>query len=426
MNHSRYLLLTALLIAGLLLPVALFNYLVDPFDRFQHSRSEGFNQYKPEIVGMQRLTKAYVLEGRQVETLIVGSSRSGEGIPCAELPGEPGSCYNASLAGANMRELRMLVQHAQDIHPLRHLLLGVDFISFLKLTAVEPPFDAQRLRGNQESEDLGAPLLRLRDSVQLLLSSSALRASLRTVYGQRGQLVSNGPALVDGVEDGSWRWVDGIPPMEEREWLARYLQQFTYTYNFYLHLLHRTLPAGTAYADILAMHLGEYRTLLEFCLARGIQPHIFLGPEHTSFQMAIMDAGRLPHYLAWRRAIGEATAAVYAAAGLDAPPVVDFAASTPAARMAMPAPGAAGILQWFLDGSHYAPAYGGRIARHLLGQELIDEAPYRPAPLRTDDSAAVEARMLDARRRYEQSHPGDARRLQRLLENFRRRPDQAQ
>jgi hypothetical protein len=61
----------------------------------------------------------------------------------------------------------------------------------------------------------------------------------------------------------------------------------------------------------------------------------------------------------------------------------------------------------------------------MLGQELIDEAPYRPDPLRTDDSATIEARMLEARRRYEQSHPGDARRLQRLLENFRSRPDQA-
>lgn len=126
----NYLRTTAWLIFVCLLFVVAFNRFMDPFDIFDGLRIEGINAKKPAFFTHLRLSKAFAVYKFKPTAIILGSSRSEIGID----PQHPGwgnqHVYNLGLANVNIYEVLRYLQHAQAIHPLKQVILMLDFFMF--------------------------------------------------------------------------------------------------------------------------------------------------------------------------------------------------------------------------------------------------------------------------------------------------------
>src|SRR5690606_20524678 len=102
--------LWVLLLLGLVL-LAGFNWLMDPHRFFNSPNIPGVNVYKT-FTSHMRIRKPIHIYQRAPTTLIMGSSRAGEGFHCEYLPGPFAECYNAAIRGITTYEQWRILEHA--------------------------------------------------------------------------------------------------------------------------------------------------------------------------------------------------------------------------------------------------------------------------------------------------------------------------
>ena len=124
-GYARSFLATLLLILSV---VGAATSTLDPFGIHRWIEVPGINAHKPATHARVRMFKAYEVERVKPETVILGSSRSHVGFSCRHpaLARLPGPCYNLAFDGATTREMFEYLVHANEIRPLRTVLLGLD------------------------------------------------------------------------------------------------------------------------------------------------------------------------------------------------------------------------------------------------------------------------------------------------------------
>jgi hypothetical protein len=136
---KRYLLLWLTLTSALLLGVAAFNLLVDPYRLFHLIDKPGFNVTKPKADAHGAMVKAYQVLYLQPQGLILGNSRAEYGIDPEQTawPTSARPVFNMALPGKSTEISLRYLQHvlasaegSQTRKP-RVVIWGIDFMDFL-------------------------------------------------------------------------------------------------------------------------------------------------------------------------------------------------------------------------------------------------------------------------------------------------------
>jgi hypothetical protein len=152
--------MTLLLISGFIL-------LVDPLNIFRLAKIEGFNKLKPyRFNGGMRETKSIDIESGGFDTLILGTSRTNQGIKTSHAFFDGKRPYHAALDGANFYEIYQVFEFAAKHNDIKMVVLGLDFSTFANDKTVIDSFYESRFAGKNilisNFSDLFSPLMLMR------------------------------------------------------------------------------------------------------------------------------------------------------------------------------------------------------------------------------------------------------------------------
>ena len=168
-------------VASILMVAAGFNWLIDPYGIFGTPQIMGINSNKTEGANYERVYKAFDIQRKQPATLIIGNSRTLYGLN----PDHPGikfrPAYNASLSNLSPEEALAYIKHAQNISPLKQVILATDFFTFNRYFRLPESFSEQRLAF---SGAFDRTVARLADWKNSLVSWKALGDSFGTLKTQ--------------------------------------------------------------------------------------------------------------------------------------------------------------------------------------------------------------------------------------------------
>lgn len=157
-----------------------FNRAVDPYGSFTSSKNS-HTITKAAVYRRVKLAKAYDIRRLHPEAIVLGSSRSHIGFRMTH-PGwnVPRALrYNAAFDGATTEEMYRYLVHAEMVHPLRQVLLGLDTWHLNHAPSwTRPDFDPALLFDEQP---LHNALVHAHD-VALLLSADTTRASISEIF----------------------------------------------------------------------------------------------------------------------------------------------------------------------------------------------------------------------------------------------------
>lgn len=172
-NFNKKLLLTLL---SLLVGLAFFNFIVDPFDIFKTVSINHFNALKPDKNRQQRVTKIVELklDKKPVDAIFMGSSRVDKSIDASyfiKLSGE--NTKNLAMNALTHNETIKIAQNALAIHPeIKTIYVGLDFFRFLESQA----------DGGRKVSVSNNKKLTINESNPLILSFDTVVASFNTVF----------------------------------------------------------------------------------------------------------------------------------------------------------------------------------------------------------------------------------------------------
>ena len=196
MPYRHYVIAVLSCLALLVTGVMLMNWLVDPLDVYRVVRKEGFNRVKSAYIPYARLAKPSQIERGQYERLALGSSRMLMGIPvdhAAWIQSGGASGFNASIQGADLRQIRDLLEHAVVTSHVKSVVIDVDLFMFNAWVPTgEYPYPVARF-----GETARERFVRERDTgLSLLFSPSITMASIDTL---RKQDEKKDKVMIDGT-----------------------------------------------------------------------------------------------------------------------------------------------------------------------------------------------------------------------------------
>ena len=267
--------------AVLLFAIAGINLVIDPYDIYSAPRLAGWNATPYKSEDTERMTKPIQMNGRPIETLILGNSKADFAIDPAvwrELTGEQ-YIYDAAMRDARLGESRRMLEHAIAGHPeLHRVLLSIDYESFRDNQHLSHAFDEVQTQSLHITPANFAKTLfsqdALRDSL-LTLRENHRRQTDAPVYAPDGKFSENELALIFGQED-----------------------------NFYKNLQGMVREQRNHAQDDRSIQYDELAAIRDLCASHGIELIVFVPPVHPLH--AVGNQSDFEDYAAWM----ERTAAI--------------------------------------------------------------------------------------------------------------------
>jgi hypothetical protein len=350
--------LAAMFFGGTLVIMGLL-WLADPFAIYRPPVLAAFNAEKPaEVVKLLgRRFKPGDIAREKPQFLILGTSRAERGFDMDDPWLGPG-WYNASLNEGTPYEALRLLQHANAINPVRHVVILINLKEYSDSDLRKrSDFPDDRLAVDaQTNVQHFAPLATMEDA---LLGWTSLEWGWRTVM------------VNDHVQDGPALPIDAIyhhGGLTEQGWKAS--QTFTG---------HRQMFHWIETAGIMPFYQGMSRdplrimdspgwhaftALLACCRDHGIAIDVAFAPEHARALYLIHATGLWPDLEAWKSAVVEAVR--------QGPPtwtLWDFSAVNEIAEALPPADDTSESMLYWRDTLHFRPLLGHRILAAVLGHQ---------------------------------------------------------
>ncbi len=330
------------------------NWLVNPYGLYASPTVAGFNQLKTGRSDRDRLIKAAAIIEQKPQHLIIGSSRTRQGID-PDHPLMPTHAYNASLNGITIYELRRYVEHAIANQPnLTHVTIGLDFFMFngytgsLTAQATNGLTDgAPATRPNVQSETvsqpeaapitqagfadyrLGRSHLSPQDVLATTLSIDALVESYQTLSKSRQSpdifpdWPDNGFSPHGKLADGNTQW--------------RFEQDLQYYFDHHSQYV------------LSSESLDNFAQIVAQCKDLGITLTVFISPSHAVQWEAIAATGEWETFEQWKRALVALT------------PVWDFSGYSDITTEPV-----SSVMANYADNSHYSKQVGDQVIARLF------------------------------------------------------------
>jgi hypothetical protein len=352
----------------ILLVLAVFSAVVDPYAAFRTRRIEGVNKYKPMALPFIRLVKPYHVNWLNYDVLVTGSSRAGRGIDCRYFQSRGERCYNAGVTGGGVYEAyRFLQQRTQ----LDRAIVFLDFFVFLREGKATESFEEERLLISSGGQlNTAYPQQAANDIFGLLFSLQTLKAARNT---KRWQDKSFTNPQADGMmyfdDWGRWGFDPGTldharPNLRVNRQVKRYghiLETMEAYYQEHAEDMDKS-------RENLQRHLEVYRQLLEFVYRQGMDASLVLSPSHISYWMLLHQSGFHDLFKYWIRnlvRINEEVAASYSRTAL---PLFDFSGANTVAVSGPPRrDDPQSFSKQFTDVMHFSRAVGDRMLDRILG-----------------------------------------------------------
>ena len=282
---KSYLTKVSLITFLLLVFVASFNALVDPFDFFDGPVINNFNQQKPEFQSHMRMTKAHQIRLQKPEIIILGSSRADTGLN----PNHPGFSvpqskrYNTALHSANIYEVFRYLQHAQSIHPLKQVILGLDFFMFNINKKNEADFVEERL----------APMKTgwIKDIFQALFTYDGLLASINTIEKQDKTGILYFP---NGFKNDNQNW-------EQIQKKGGHHQAAINNEKDTLYALDGFTFFALSNKEQQSKSINTFIEIITFCKKNNIDLRVFISPMHVRKIQLLHQIGLWSEFENWKK-----------------------------------------------------------------------------------------------------------------------------
>ncbi len=313
-----------------MIAVGLFNIIVDPYDAFDTPNFLGVNHSKPDKDNNDRLYKALDIIRIQPVTVLLGSSRTKQGLdPTHPALATDPPVYNLALNGPNVYEIRRYLEHAiANQKNLKEVIFGVDFFMFNSSLMNQPSFSESRLEKRH---------ITWQDAINSTFSIDTLYASRETIidsinqpnkddtYGENGFMPNRN---LDNNQT-EWRFNGGIKLYFE---------------------LHSNYQLSKPY-------LSDFKKIVQLCKEHDIKLKVFISPSHATDLEAIRATGRWQILEQWKREIVKIV------------PVWDFYYYNSITTEPI-----SNKMKNYADNSHYTPQIGNLVLDRILSYQ-DDQVP---------------------------------------------------
>ena len=395
MLRYRYYFIAVFLLLNLLVAsVALMNWLVDPLDVYRVVRKDGFNRVKSSYIPYARLAKPSQIERGNYQRLALGSSRMLMGIPVdnaawAQAGGQPG--FNASIQGADLRQIRDLFEHAvatsHEKNNIKSVLIDVDLFMFNAwMPSGEYPYPVATL-----DETDSHRFMRERDTtLNLLFSPNITLASIETL---RKQDDKKDKVMIDGTTN----------PAKE----LRQVMEDGYEVRF-RQFEDRMVRTGWstcsdnryAFSNASIDKMQNFRDILQIAKAHNINVKFFIPPVHVRF-LEVMDAAGLwnDYEMMKRKLLAEIISTYGDSTNQVA--LWDFSGYHQYSMESVPQQ--AGVaMDWYLDSSHFSQALGQKMLAVMFATPNAE--PAFGVQLRADNIDSVLQAEREQQAVFQASH----------------------
>jgi hypothetical protein len=396
MNFSNYLKFLSIVASLALLSIVGFNRLIDPFALYGGPLIEGVNIHKTAFSRDTRMSKAAAIYQQNPLAIVLGSSRSEQGIDPSHLGWRVNPVYNLSLSGANLYEIFRYLQHAQAIQSLKKVVLTLDFFMFnaSRIDVNKNNFREDRLAVNAEGQPNP---LSWNDLLLTLFSLDTLVDSIGTVTEQ--SVATNKSQYIAGFHKIRSYGVKSIYNKGQR-------QGFLNTEESYFNGKYDQFSFRTPRRD----NWKIYQRLLLLSQQQGIDLRIVISPAHARLFETIESKGVWDLFEQWKQQLVALNESVAAQQGKPSFPLWDFSGYNHYTTEEVPALGDAETqMQWYWESSHY---------KKKLGDLVLDQIfDYHPQERKIADGFGVKitsenitthlAKIRQDRQQWRASHPED-------------------
>jgi hypothetical protein len=350
---------------GVLLLIAIFNIIIDPYLYFYSPIFPRLNQFKPEQEKYLMLSKVAEAKHIKATTILLGSSRVMSGLdinhPALD---SPDSTYNLGLPGVNIYQSLAYFKHAlayqQDIE---QVIIGIDFFMFNHYLKNLENFDEERLGKKVGFEDL------INNSLSLdTLESSII--TFETNFNKKNQ-----SSYQESTKNRFRRWLTNFLSFEG----------FYKTYS------------------LSKKQLNYFQEIINLCQQNNIDVKVFISPTHATQYEAIAVAGLWSTFEKWKREITKIT------------PVWDFSGYNSITTEKIDEQ-----MNNYIDNSHYSPQTGNIVINRLLSYQL-DTVPADFGVLINQDNIEFHLNKIRTdQEKWQQNNPAEVQ----LVKNIKAQIDQ--
>lgn len=375
------------------LAMAVFNFLVNPFGVFPMPRIAGFNDI--HNVTNTRLYKTFAVRQRNIEGLLLGSSRVEESMnPLPEAwPGM--EVYNMAMPGCSLHEMLRNLQHAQASTPLKQVIVGLDFFMFSAFQEVVSEFSEEYFSVNEDNTPKPGTYV-LRTYANVLFSADGLEKSRITLNASRKR------ALPTHEDNGMTSIVLHNTAVKDNQAIYQIFDSFENNYfrknSFWLNGPNSTYTtlknaAGDSTYD-------DLRALLDFIYRNNINARLVISPVHVRMLLGLDGIGLWPAFSDWKRQLAHINEEVARQHGLPPKPLWDFALVNDHTTELLPEdprlPAPRNGLQWFWDPAHPKPSFGNLVQERIFVSGTEDSIGRQLRSISVDDHLQQQRAALDS------------------------------
>jgi len=275
MSNKYFIKLVLISFGGLYCLIAICNYLIDPFNFYNHSF---VNITKTQEINQLRLSKAIMADKINPASIILGSSRAEFGYdPDHRYFLQP--AYNLSTGGSSMYELTKYLKYAIDQGNLKQVLLIADYINFNSNEQQKvPDFD-------EYFED--------RNLIKYLFSLKTFENSVLTLLGKRQKKLSIYNKNGQREKTHNSRNLRNFGGQ-----LRKVFTQATYFNGF---------DNNDHYRDTQRSSFQDFEEFLKLCYLNEIDLKIVFGPNHVLHWEAFDYSIGLDKWYNWKKEVIDTT-----------------------------------------------------------------------------------------------------------------------
>lgn len=189
LSGANYLRLCLALTILPVLAVGAFNYWADPCGIYHYNQPWDWIKSRPAIQSTEFIHKARAIESAQADVLLLGSSRTAEGLD-PHSPALPPRAYNLGFPDSGMYEAWRYLQHACAAHTPKVVVLGVDIDGFSPLRRPNGTFSEDRLLVQADGQPTSSWSRTFADMAPTLFSLSTADLSLDTLRAPKGSPIT--------------------------------------------------------------------------------------------------------------------------------------------------------------------------------------------------------------------------------------------
>ena len=364
-----------------------FNWLINPYKIWNPPTISGINSGLFQLPFKERIYKIVALLKNPKDIVILGSSRSDQGLnPKSKVLGE--NALNMALVAQPYEETRILYEWLLDHHPsTKTFIIGLDFFASNVYYHRPTDYDA----------DNYSPWR----STKLLMSVSTLSDAVKT-------LVIRKPYGEAWTAEGLHYWFGSY--LKKAGGMRKIFNKTEKDYFIDIYLPEPQCKFSFETEDKKYKPIEELRVIFEKAYRDHINLKLFISPSHARLWEVLAASDLWDKWEEWKHMLVKMNEEEAQKAGQSPFVLWDFSGYNSITTDPVPVLGDdTSLMHWYTDASHYNPIAGDLVLQRLFNTTILDQK------IPEDFGVMLDSRNIDAhlarirmeRINYRQTHPED-------------------